>query len=125
MFYVPSAVSMLPLAKLGVYTAFDIEYTAVKCGGDDLLMMTVGEQDSLDYNRWMMQGHGAAGEGQSWLPAGGDRAANQRAKSSLGAPMRRTNEPLPEGFLNAISHTHVGKQVTLVGTLCTCLYCTT
>lgn len=25
--------------------------------------------------------------------------------------MRRTNEPLPEGFLNAISHTHVGKQV--------------
>lgn len=61
-----------------------------------------------------MQGHGAAGEGQSWQPAGGDRAANQRAKSSLGAPMRRTNETLPEGFLNAISHTHVGKQVTSV-----------
>ena len=58
-----------------------------------------------------MQGHGAAGEGQSWQPAGGDRAANQRAKSSLGAPLRRTNETLPEGFLNAISHTHVGKQV--------------
>lgn len=57
------------------------------------------------------QGHGAAGEGQSWQPAGGDRAANQRAKSSLGAPLRRTNESLPEGFLNAISHTHVGKQV--------------
>lgn len=65
-----------------------------------------------------MQGHGAAGEGQSWLPTGGDRAANQRAKSSLGAPMRRTNEPLSEGFLNAISHTHVGKQVTPVGILC-------
>lgn len=60
-----------------------------------------------------MQGHGAAGEGQSWQPAGGDRAANQRAKSSLGAPMRRTNETLPEGFLSAISHTHVGKQVFL------------
>lgn len=25
--------------------------------------------------------------------------------------MRRTNEPLPEGFLKAISHTHIGKQV--------------
>ncbi|CAB1102997.1 unnamed protein product [Ectocarpus sp. CCAP 1310/34] len=61
---------------------------------------------------WKKQyrGHGAAGEGQSWQPAGGDRAANQRAKSSLGVPMRRTNEKLPEGFLNAISHTHVGKQ---------------
>lgn len=62
----------------------------------------------------LVQGHGAAGEGQSWQPAGGDRAANQRAKSSLGAPMRRTNETLPEGFLNAISHTHVGKQVCTV-----------
>lgn len=60
------------------------------------------------------QGHGGAGEGESWQPAGGDRAENQRAKSSRGVPMRRTNEPLPEGFLNAISHTHVGKQVCSV-----------
>lgn len=72
--------------------------------------MTGNQRQSYIVQR---QGHGAAGEGQSWQPAGGDRAANQRAKSSLGVTMRRTNETLPEGFLNAISHTHVGKQVNL------------
>ncbi|CAM9103081.1 unnamed protein product, partial [Discosporangium mesarthrocarpum] len=56
------------------------------------------------------QTHGAAGKGVSWRPAGTDGTENQRSETSLGVTMRRTNEPLPEGFLSAISHTHVGKQ---------------
>ncbi|CAM9141145.1 unnamed protein product, partial [Choristocarpus tenellus] len=56
------------------------------------------------------QTHGAAGKGESWRPAGTSSTENQSSKSSLGAQLRRTKESLPEGFLNAISHTHIGKQ---------------
>ena len=52
--------------------------------------------------------HPAGGLGTSYVAQG--EGESQKTIKGEGVVLRRSNEPVPEGFLNAIGATHVGKQ---------------